>query len=198
MPSTYYEDDDPASSHEVIRTRLTTALGYLLDDDDEESDDRRAKLSPSTLARVEEIQNAITEVDRLHADRNIDALEICAGTTTRLNVEQICDSLNMVNAVQRSGDYDLSMGLTMEHINIYKGLNREISNVRWNHYRDRYDEKTLRDNTRAIVALGYRNPEQIPLLMGLIRERHLIEPKSLEDSLREREEISAPLIHGVI
>lgn len=198
MPSTYYEDDDHASPHVVIRTRLTTALGYLLDDDDEESDGRRTELSPSTLARVGEIQNAIDEVDRLQADRNIDALKICAGTTTRLNVEHICDSLNMVNAVQRSGDYDLSMGLTMEHINTYKGLNREISNVRWSHYRDRYDEKTLRENTQAIVARGYRNPEQVPLLMELIRERHLIEPKSIEDALRERGDISAPLVQGVI
>jgi hypothetical protein len=136
-------------------------------------------------------------MDEFHASGNVQALRVCE-LYFDLGVDYLGDLLNVISALQRLGEDSLRNGVTEEHVSIHNALKRERINVRHNTRPGWFNVEEFRENTRATLTLAYRDPAQVPLILELISQRHLLEVEQVEGALREMNRLAAPLVQGAL
>jgi hypothetical protein len=192
--------EEATSLYEGMHAKLTKSLGYILNSDDgedHEDNDGPQRLSVSMVARRKKIEHILSEMESFHASGSVEALRVCE-LDFDLGVDYLGDLLNVISALQRLGGDSLRNGVTKEHVNIHTALKRERINVRYNTRPGWFDVEVFRENTRATLALAYRDPAQVPLILELISQRHLLEVEQLEGALREMNRLAAPLVQGAL
>lgn len=183
--------------YEGMHAKLTKSLNYLRASDDDEDDDRPQRLSTSMLARRTKIEHLISEIDGFNVSGNIEALRVC-NASFDLGVDYLGDLLNIISALQRQGGDSLRNGVTKEHVSIHDALKIGRINVRQSTRPGWFNVEEFRENTRATLALAYRNPAQVPLILELISQRHLLEAEQVEGALLEMNRLATPLVQGAL
>lgn len=183
------------SLYEEMHAKLTKSLSYIREDG--EDDGVSQELSVSMLARRKKIEHILREMDKFRDSGNVKALRTCE-LYFDLGIDYLGDLLNVISALQRLGDDALSKGVKEEHVKIHNAVKRARVSVRRNTRPGWFNTDEFRENTRATLALAYRDFAQVPLIIELITERHFLEAEHVEGALREMNRLATPLVQGAL
>lgn len=187
-----------ASLYEEMHASLTQSLDYLRETDNDGRDDEVSQsLSASMRSRAIKIKHVISELKAFRNTGNVEALRICH-SYFYLGVDHASDLLNVISALQRLGNTEPSKDLTKEQFDIHNAVKKARVSVRKTFHPGWFNVEGFRENTRATLALAYRDPSLVPVIIELITERHFLEAKQVEGALIEMDRLATPLVQGAL